>query len=191
MRNLLKMIGRLESRGVVINERIKNKELIFEQDLQDFQFKPFLDETEISVQAGKGGDGLCIMREVHKTWKIAPSGGNGHPGGSVIMVGNERMDHNLLRLGSSEFEAADGRDGKSGYMHIRKAPDLIVNVPLGTAIFRVNKETNQRSFLDEILIHGQRITVAKGGDFGLGNLDPKYRRDRILGKPGQSANLLL
>jgi GTP-binding protein len=58
----------------------------------DFKFKPFLDEVEIFVQAGKGGNGLSLMRDVHKTRKLAPSGGNGHPGGSVILVGNERYD---------------------------------------------------------------------------------------------------
>lgn len=36
------------------------------------------------------------MKEIHKTWKIAPCGGNGHPGGSVILIGNEKIDHNLL-----------------------------------------------------------------------------------------------
>ncbi len=93
----------------MINEKIKNKELIFEQDLQDFRYKPFLDEVEIFVKGGKGGDGLSLMKDVNKTWKFAPNGGNGHPGGSVILVGNERLDQNLLRLGASDFEAPDGR----------------------------------------------------------------------------------
>jgi hypothetical protein len=48
------------------------------------------------------------MRDIHKTWKSAPSGGNGHPGGNIILIGNDKIDHNLIRLGSSEFIAHDG-----------------------------------------------------------------------------------
>ncbi len=69
------------------------------------------------------------------------------------MIGNSRLDHNLLRLGQSEFEAVDGRNGKAGFMHMRKAPDLLVNVPLGTAVFRLDKETKSRSFVEEILVN--------------------------------------
>ncbi len=57
MRRLFKKIIWLESKGLMINENIKNKEVIFEQDLLNFKYKQFLDEVEIYVKAGKGGDG--------------------------------------------------------------------------------------------------------------------------------------
>jgi hypothetical protein len=38
-------------------------------------------------------------------------------------------------------------------MHKRKAPDLIINVPTGTKIFSINKETKNSKLIDEILIH--------------------------------------
>ena len=102
----------------------------------------------------------------------------------MVLVGNEKFDHNLIRLGQSEFEASDGWNGKSGFMHKRRAPDLVINVPTGTSIFKIDKSTKEWRLLDEILIHDQWVIVANGGVGGLGNLDPNYWRDWLFGKEG-------
>lgn len=62
------------------------------------------------------------------------------------------MDFNLIRLGASEFEATDGRTGKPGFLHKRSPPDLLIKVPLGTAVYSIDKEANKKLFLEEILI---------------------------------------
>jgi GTPase len=125
----------------------------------------FLDEAVIDVQAGAGGNGCIAFRREKFVPRGGPSGGDGGQGGSVIAVGDQRLNTlHHLRF-SSLFKAERGRHGEGSNRAGRSGADLEVPLPLGTVV----SDAESGRVLGEILSDGERLVLGQGGRGGKGN----------------------
>jgi GTP-binding protein len=152
----------------------------------------FIDQVTISVKAGDGGDGCCSFRREKHLPLGGPDGGDGGRGGDVIL----QVDRNLSTLIDLRYkklyQAENGKSGKGNQMTGRSGKDLIVCLPPGTLV--KNKETDE--LLVDLKEPGQQFTVAKGGNYGQGNIRFKSATNRApkkfgTGKPGEFSQLFL
>ncbi|KZX56977.1 GTPase ObgE [Halioglobus sp. HI00S01] len=134
----------------------------------------FVDEANITVHAGKGGNGALSFRREKYIAKGGPDGGDGGDGGSVILEGdnnlNTMVDYRFVRTYKAEpGQAGQGRNctGKSG-------DDLVLKVPVGTTV--LDEDTGE--ILGDIQADGQQLKVAQGGYHGLGNTRFKSSTNR-------------
>lgn len=125
----------------------------------------FLDQAEIFVKAGKGGDGMVAFRREKYVPDGGPAGGDGGQGGDVIFKVDEGL-HTLLDFRyNRHFKADNGENGMSKSMYGRGADDLYVRVPAGTLI----RDANTNQLIADLTEEGQEVIVAKGGRGGRGN----------------------
>lgn len=152
----------------------------------------FVDEVEIRVEAGDGGNGVISFRREKYIPKGGPDGGDGGDGGHIIMV----ADENLNTLIDYRFErihrAERGVNGSGSNMTGRRGKDLELKVPVGTRALDV--DTGEK--VGELVEHGQKLLVARGGFHGLGNARFKSSvnrapRKKTNGTPGEIRNLQL
>ncbi len=125
----------------------------------------FIDQAEVEVRAGNGGDGIVAFHREKYVPAGGPSGGNGGMGGSVIFVAVEHLQTLLDFKFAHQFKAEDGKRGGPKNMTGASGKDLRVEVPCGTVIY--NAETDE--VLGDLVTAGQELCVAKGGKGGLGN----------------------
>lgn len=125
----------------------------------------FIDQAEIEVQGGNGGDGLVAFRREKYVPAGGPSGGNGGNGGSVILVAAEHLQTLLDFRYAHIFKAEDGQRGGPKNMTGASGRDRWVEVPCGTVVY--DAETDE--ILADLTYPGQEFCVAKGGKGGLGN----------------------
>ncbi|MBQ6102606.1 MAG: GTPase ObgE, partial [Kiritimatiellae bacterium] len=154
--------------------------------------RSFVDTAVLHATAGKGGDGSRSFRHEKFVPKGGPDGGDGGRGGSVWLVGDEDVDSLVGVFYEPERRAPDGGAGMGRYRHGANGADLSVKVPLGTVVS--DAETGRE--LGEILAHGQRLLVARGGDGGAGNVHFKSSTHQAPeefkpGKPGEEVRLRL
>lgn len=124
----------------------------------------FLDETIIEVQSGKGGDGLCSFRREACVPNGGPDGGDGGKGASVILRVNEQYT-TLLDMGNMrKYKGKNGVNGGTAKCSGKGAPDLYVDVPVGTLV----KDGDGR-ILADLVEPGQTWLAAQGGRGGMGN----------------------
>jgi len=146
----------------------------------------FIDEVELTVKAGDGGDGCISFRRERFLPRGGPDGGDGGKGGDVIIVGNENLaDLSHLRYPRSRH-AENGRPGEGNKKHGRDGKSLRLKVPCGTLVF----DLDSGSLLCDITSHGQEAVIARGGKGGKGNVhfatprnDTPYIAER--GEPGE------
>jgi len=134
----------------------------------------FVDEAEITVEAGKGGNGCLAFRREKYIAKGGPSGGDGGDGGSIYIVGDSGLNTLVDFRYQPQYRAQSGQSGKSKNCTGSAGEDLVVAVPMGTSV--VDKNTEE--LIADISVPGQRILVAKGGIHGLGNLRFKSSTNR-------------
>lgn len=125
----------------------------------------FIDQAEIEVQAGKGGDGMVAFRREKYVPAGGPSGGNGGYGGSVILVAVSHLQTLLDFKYARKFKAEDGKKGGPKNMTGASGKDLQIEVPCGTVVY--DAETGE--MLGDLVEPNQELCVAKGGKGGLGN----------------------
>lgn len=125
----------------------------------------FIDQVEIQVRAGKGGDGIVAFRREKYVPAGGPSGGNGGYGGAVIIEAVTDLQTLLDFRFEHIFKAEDGERGGPKNMTGAKGSDRIIKVPCGTVI--INTENEQ--VLGDLTEPGQSLVVAQGGKGGLGN----------------------
>jgi GTPase len=125
----------------------------------------FLDEAVLEAAAGRGGNGCVAFRREKFVPRGGPSGGDGGDGGSVYLVGNHGLNTLYHLRHRRRVEAERGRHGEGSNRTGRRGLDADVEVPLGTAVF----DDVEREPLGEILEHGQRLLIARGGRGGRGN----------------------
>lgn len=125
----------------------------------------FIDEVNLLVRSGKGGDGIVsFLREKH-TPLGGPSGGDGGKGGSIIFIGDEGKSTLLDLKFQKHVFATAGENGKNKNMKGKDAEDIYIKVPLGTIIY--NQDTKE--VLADITVHNQAEEIARGGRGGRGN----------------------
>ncbi len=152
----------------------------------------FVDEANITVAAGKGGDGSASFRREKYIPFGGPDGGDGGRGGSVFLQGDSGLNTLVDFRHQRTFKAPNGQSGAGRQMTGRSGEDITVRVPLGTLI--ADAETGEA--LGDITEHGQRLLVAKGGQGGLGNVHFKSSTNRaprktVPGAPGEARELHL
>lgn len=152
----------------------------------------FIDEARIEVHAGKGGDGVASFRREKFVPRGGPDGGDGGRGGSIFAVAdrniNTLIDYRYARI----HRAKNGQKGMGSDCYGRAAADIVLRMPVGTVIS--DAETGEVLF--DLAKDGERVTVAKGGGGGLGNLHFKSSTNRAPrqfthGEPGESRYLRL
>ncbi len=99
----------------------------------------FIDEHEIIVRGGRGGDGSTSFRREAFAPKGGPDGGDGGDGGDVVLLASNQT-HGLGHLQHvHEIKAEAGKAGQGGNKAGRNAPDLIVEVPVGTIVYELRR----------------------------------------------------
>ena len=154
----------------------------------------FIDQVEIHVTSGKGGDGVVHFRKEKYVPRGGPDGGDGGRGGNVIFEVKTTMNTFHFRQ-KERFKAQDGRPGAKQNMTGRSGEDLIIHVPPGTVIFEI-QEDESLALLGDLTQPGQRLTVCKGGRGGRGNTRFKSSVNQVprtaeKGEPAQEKRLKL
>src|SRR3989440_4494788 len=151
----------------------------------------FNDRARIRVQAGRGGDGSLHFRREKHVPKGGPDGGDGGPGGDVVLV----ADPDLRDLSSFRarkwFKAGHGEPGRGALKHGATGETVEVRVPVGTQVF----DEDEQLVADLAAPHA-RVVVARGGQAGRGNkrfASPTRQGPRFAetGLPGEEATLEL
>ena len=128
--------------------------------------KTFIDQVEVQVRSGKGGDGAMSMRREALVEFGGPDGGDGGRGGDVVFKASEHVNSLLSLYYDPKCYAQDGEGGKSQKMYGKRGKDLVIPVPLGTEVY--DAETDE--LIADITESGQSVIVAKGGAGGFGNV---------------------
>ena len=137
----------------------------------------FIDQVEIFVRSGKGGDGVVHFRKEKYVPRGGPDGGDGGRGGDVILEVKPTL--NTLNFRHKErFVAEGGRPGAKQNMSGRSGEDLVIYVPPGTVVYELlNGESP--ALLGDLTQPGQRLTVCKGGRGGRGNTRFKSSTNQV------------
>lgn len=152
----------------------------------------FVDEAEIRVEAGDGGNGCVSFRREKYVEFGGPNGGDGGDGGDVYLLADENLN-TLIDYRFERFHKAQrGENGKSRDMTGKRGQDLVLKVPVGTRAIDVDTEEQ----LGDLTKHKQKLMVAKGGWHGLGNTRFKSStnrapRQKTDGTPGEIRTLKL
>jgi len=151
----------------------------------------FNDRANLTVMAGRGGDGSIHFRREKFVPKGGPDGGDGGKGGDVVLVADARR-RDLSGIRSNQRVRAGKGGGGGGRMsNGSDGDDAVLAVPVGTQIL----DAEERLVAD--LAHpGARVVVAKGGSGGRGNkrfAGPTRQTPRFaeIGMPGEEGEIEL
>ncbi|MBQ5795120.1 MAG: hypothetical protein IIW14_03905 [Kiritimatiellae bacterium] len=97
--------------------------------------KSFIDQVEVLVRSGKGGDGSASFRREALVEFGGPDGGDGGRGGDVVFKASEHVNSLLTLFYDPKCVAQDGGAGKGQKMFGKRGKDLVVPVPLGTEVY--------------------------------------------------------
>jgi GTP-binding protein len=152
----------------------------------------FVDEAEITVFAGNGGNGCISFRREKFIPLGGPDGGDGGDGGSVWMVADENLNTLIDFRHERQFRAQRGQNGMGREMYGKAGEDVEIRVPVGTEV--INVATDE--IIGELIEHGSRLLVARGGHGGMGNVHFKSSLNRAPrkatpGTPGEERDLRL
>ncbi|HEY7189708.1 MAG TPA: GTPase ObgE [Vicinamibacterales bacterium] len=127
----------------------------------------FVDEVDIHVAAGSGGNGCLSFRREKFVPRGGPDGGDGGAGGSVFIVAVPTKNTLIDFRYHPEFKAGRGRHGQGSNRTGHAADDLEIHVPIGTLVFE--NDGGARRLVADLARDGQRVLVARGGRGGRGN----------------------
>ena len=150
----------------------------------------FVDEAQIRVSAGDGGNGCVSFRREKFIPFGGPDGGDGGNGGSVWLVADEGLNTLVDFRHMRAFKAKRGQAGMGSQMYGKGGEDIEVRVPVGTVVTNVDTD----EVIGDLTSHGQRLKVAQGGRGGLGNIHFKSSVNRAPrkftpGTPGEVRDL--
>ena len=150
----------------------------------------FVDEVQVRIEAGDGGNGCVSFRREKYIPNGGPDGGDGGDGGDVYLLADENLN-TLIDFRFERFHAAQrGENGRGANCTGARGQDLVLKVPVGTR--SIDEDTGE--VLGDLTQHGQKLMVAKGGFHGLGNTRFKSSvnrapRQKTMGTPGEQRNL--
>jgi GTP-binding protein len=151
----------------------------------------FVDQVTLHVSAGRGGNGVAsVHREKFKPLG-GPDGGNGGPGGSVIL----RVDSDVTTLidyhHSPKRSAENGGQGAGSHRNGAHGSDLVLPVPDGTVV-----RDRAGNVYADLVGAGTEMVIAQGGRGGLGNAALASAKRKapgfaLLGEPGDELEIVL
>jgi GTP-binding protein len=152
----------------------------------------FVDEAEIDVRSGKGGDGCVSFRRERFVPRGGPDGGDGGRGGSVILRADRQLSTLLDHRYTRHYRAENGRPGMGKDKYGSAGEDLVVLVPVGTLVY--DRDSDQ--LLSDLDQHEAELVAARGGAGGRGNIHFKSPTQRAPtkaepGQPGEERRLRL
>ncbi len=152
----------------------------------------FVDEATIDVAAGNGGNGCASFRREKFIPFGGPDGGDGGRGGSVYAVGDRNLNTLIDFRYARRHEARNGEAGRGSDQYGAAADDIVLRMPMGTII----TDLDSGAVIAELLVPGEKLLLAKGGDGGFGNLHFKSStnrapRQKTPGWPGEQRKLKL
>ena len=152
----------------------------------------FIDTAEITVRAGRGGDGSASFRREKFVPKGGPDGGDGGDGGDVIFTASAHISTLMDFRYQREYVAGNGSNGASSRKTGRNGESIEVKVPVGTII----RDAGTQEVVADLTHDGQRVVVARHGRGGRGNqhfATPTNQAPRHAekGRPGEERTVIL
>ena len=152
----------------------------------------FIDETEILVSSGRGGDGAVSFRREKFVPFGGPDGGDGGRGGDVILRAVTRLNTLAGLQHRRHYKAWPGRPGGANQRSGKNGVSLTLELPVGTIV----RDATRGHVLRDLDAPGVEFVVAPGGGGGKGNTRFKHAsnqtpRRATPGKPGQTRRLRL
>src|SRR5438445_2769502 len=170
----------------------------------------FVDRVKVFVQAGKGGRGCVSFRREKFVPKGGPDGGDGGRGGDVILRADRHVDNLANLFYEPLIKAKNGGHGMGKKMAGRAGANKIVRVPVGSIVWRGEKQERAKSNVEQLAIgnwqssipivdlirDGQEFVLCRGGAGGKGNVHFKSSRNRAPrqytdGEEGEHGHFLL
>jgi len=151
-----------------------------------------IDQAEIEIKAGDGGDGAVTFRREKYVPKGGPSGGNGGKGGDVIIQAFGNLNTLLDFKYKRKYLSGDGAIGGSSLKDGKNGKDVLIQVPVGTVV----REAESNKIIADLDTVAKSVIIAKGGKGGKGNSNfatstnqaPRYAEN---GKKGESKKIIL
>lgn len=128
----------------------------------------FVDEVTITVAAGDGGAGASHFRREKYVPHGGPDGGDGGDGGSVIVEATTSKRTLLDFRYRPQWVAEKGGSGGGSRKTGKNGEHIVLQVPVGTEIFRVLPDGREELIAD-LSTDKQQSTIARGGRGGKGN----------------------
>ena len=152
----------------------------------------FVDEATIDIAAGNGGAGCMSFRREKFIPFGGPNGGDGGRGGSVFAVADRNLNTLIDYRYARRHEARNGEPGRGSDQFGAAADDIVLRMPVGTIV----KDLETDQVIAELLVPGELVLLAKGGDGGFGNMHFKTStnrapRQKTPGWPGEQKKLKL
>jgi len=135
----------------------------------------FIDQVEIHVRSGKGGDGMMHLHREKFVPRGGPDGGDGGKGGDVILEVKPTLNTLSSFHKNQKFKADEGMKGGPNQRSGRYGKDLILYVPPGTVIF----DADTGILIGDLTHPGQQLMVCKGGRGGRGNQHFATSRNQV------------
>ena len=124
----------------------------------------FIDNIEIYVKAGDGGNGAVSFHREKYVSAGGPDGGDGGKGGNVILKVDTGANTLLAFRYKRKFVAEGGGNGMANKMHGKSGNDVVIPVPPGTLV--KDKESGRIIF---DMANADEYVLCKGGRGGWGN----------------------
>ena len=152
----------------------------------------FIDEANIEVIAGNGGNGVASFRREKNKPDGGPDGGDGGKGGSVYGQADDNLNTLIDYRYTKKHLAKQGGSGSGSDCYGKGGDDITLKLPVGTMIY----DAVSGELLHDLSENGQRVLLAQGGDGGLGKIHFKSStnrtpRQRTLGTEGERFGLRL
>jgi GTP-binding protein len=137
----------------------------------------FVDRVRVNLRAGNGGAGVVSFVRSKGKPKGKPIGGNGGPGGSIILRADPSVATLLRYHRNPHYSAGDGTHGEGDVRHGASGADLVLSVPLGTVVY-----DDEGTLLADLVTVGEEVVAVAGGRGGRGNaafVNPSNRAPAI------------
>lgn len=125
----------------------------------------FIDVANISIKAGKGGNGIVAWRREKFEPSGGPYGGDGGNGGSIILKADEGIRTLMDFRYKRSYKGQNGEDGRSKKQYGAKGQNIILKVPVGTLV----KDEATGGVIVDLKEKDQTFIIARGGRGGRGN----------------------
>ena len=152
----------------------------------------FVDEVDIVVLGGAGGNGCVSFRREKFVPHGGPDGGDGGNGGTVYLQADKSLNTLQHLAGHHHWRAQRGGHGMGKNCHGKNGKDVHVRVPPGTIVY----DADHHLMLKDLAADGEVICVAACGRGGRGNTQFKSSTNQAPrtaepGEAGQVRNLHL